>query len=182
MLDFPILKQWGVTPAKLTLIAVLAVVLVGVIALQWPRADVAAPVPAASASVSSETTQRALAMNSNRRAAEPDAAAAPPKRAPWPELTMQEIVQNNPFLLPASVRPTPKSAGDSPTNPQDAYGQQILQELSQAESGILLMAEGEALARIGAKRIHTGDKIGPYRVSKIDATGVWLVDESQIPK
>ena len=170
MFDAPWLKRWGVTPAKLALIGVLAVVLVAVVVFQWPDTSASAP----AVELNRAATRDKAATSASPPQARAGSPSAPTRAAVvWPKLTLAEIVRHNPFQLPEKMRPQPAKAD----NPQDAQDQQILQTLTDPSSVVILMVGEEHVARVGATTFRPGDKIGHYRVAKIDATGVWLVDE-----
>ena len=170
MFETPLMKRLGVTPAKLALVGVLAVVLIVVIVLQWPSSS---PAPTA-ANVSDVAADKEEPTPEDRPVA-PAGNAVSPARPPvaWPEISLTEVAQHDPFRLPAHLRPARPTV-----KPQDnPHNRNILQELAEAQGGMILMVGNEHVARVGAKTLRTGDKIGTFRVSKIDATGVWLVDE-----
>ena len=175
MFDTPLMKRIGVTPAKLVLVGVLGVVFVIVIVIQWPASSPTLPSTNVNEVKASEDEVVEVEA-SGRSTTPPD--VKPPTETDWPALSMGEIVQHDPFLLPIHLRPVRREV-DKPTNPQDPH---ILQTLSQAEGGMLLLVGKEHVARVGAVTLRPGDKIGSYRVSKIDATGIWLVDEDEVPK
>ena len=166
------LKQWGLTPAKMALIAILAVVLVVVVAVQLPGAAGPEPVVA----TPPRPVRKAVPVRTEpATTTSPTIANAGVAATPLPQIPIADIVRHNPFRLPAHLRP---SLPDNSTKPTDPQNQHILQELISSQSGIVLMVGGEHVARIGATTIRVGDKFGQYRVSKIDAAGVVLVDES----
>lgn len=176
MLDTPLMKRMGVTPARLVLVGVLAVVLLVVIVIQWPASSPTLPTTDVSdVKASSDEPAVQEAFTESR-----DTPVSIPLRSEvnWPVLSLEEVVRYDPFQLPIHLRPVHHGEA-KPSNPQDP---QILQTLSQAESGMILMVGKEHVARVGAATLRPGDKIGSYRVSKIDATGIWLVDEDQVPK
>ena len=173
MFETPLMKRLGVTPAKLALIGVLAVVLLVVIVIQWPSS---AQSPPAVLNAVNATEEDGAARGS---VAPPTADQQSPRsQVVWPELTLAEIVQHDPFQLPVHLRPNPVNE----SKPKDSHDPLILQTLTEAEEGMILMVGNEHVARVGAKTLRPGDKIGSYRVSKIDATGIWLVDEDNESK
>ena len=170
MLNTPLIKRLGLTPAKLILIGVLAIVLVIVVVIQLPSGSSA---PVASEAPIVDSVETPVTSPVDERSTEPAAQAK--RQVDWPTLALNEVVRHDPFQLPAHLRPA-RPQESEPNNPQD---RQHLQTLTNAESGMVLMVGDEHVARIGATTLRTGDKIGSYRVSKIDATGVWLVDEQE---
>lgn len=172
MFDVPWLRRLGVTRGKLVLIGVLAVVLVTVVVLQWPEASTPSPtIELNNAAAGDDVTTPTASSEPQNRPSETPARAA----VVWPQLTLAEIVRHNPFQLPEEMRPEPAKVD----NQQDSQDQRILQSLTEPSSAMILMVGEEHVARVGATTLRPGDKIGHYRVAKIDATGVWLVDESE---
>ncbi len=177
MLDHPTLKRLGVTPAKLALIGVLAIVLIGVIALPcFSRQDIQATQPTESGSTRATRTSAKAPRGATGATNHTDLTATD-QSAAWPLLHPDDVKKHNPFMLPKRLRPLAVAGADNSDNSIDSDSLQILRNLSNSEGGIVLLTGNEPIARIGATTIRLGDKIGRYRVSKIDAQGVWLVDE-----
>lgn len=192
MSDTNALKRLGFTPAKIALVVFLAIVLLVVIVVQWPSGPGAPPVTQAAQAAANSPTGDATNGDAPAR---PDATTASvaslddamngpvgdatddSHRRAWPAIDPDQAKRHNPFILPNHWRSPTASDGDKSPNPDDPESRQILRELSQAEGGIVMTNGNVTIARIGATTLRLGDKIGRYRVSKIDATGVWLVDE-----
>jgi hypothetical protein len=179
MFETPMMKRFGVTPAKLALVAVLAVVLVVVVVVQLSGGNNPAP---KAAKVEPQVNSDRAARRSSPIAATGVSATSAGSRQPaftpvaLPPVKLADVVRHNPFQLPAHLKPDSTNDPENQTNP---HNQQFLRELTSQKKGIVLMVGGEHVARIGATTLRPGDKFGGYRVSKIDATGVWLVDERE---
>jgi hypothetical protein len=161
----------GATPGKLALIGVLAVVLIGVIASNWPSA---AP---ASDEVAGETTDVSPMFNSvaDALAATPGAPAPGDpfgefaSDADWPELPLKEVTRHDPFAAAAwAVRP------DALDEAEEEYSEEQINELLSAQNAIILMTGDRRIARIGSQEFEVGDVYGHFKIVEISARGVVL--------
>ncbi len=184
-------KQAGVTPSKLALIAVLAVVLVGVLYRQFapeskPPLSVAPP-PVFTTSVASAPS-----------ASPPVAAVAPPDQsaprkrtgavASWSSPEFTPVVDFDPFALPASF-PQPQHADEQvalaqgATAAEEASAQQAaleaertksegeLQGLKQQGVAVIIKKNKKYVALVGDQEVQVGDEINGFKVIAIDADG-----------
>lgn len=193
----PFSQRIGVTPTKLTLIGVLAVVLVGVLYVQYGRSDSeAAPVvrktSAARGPRTARTTRKTVPKPSP--AERPDKLIYPTDDGPWsaPGVVpnLETVVQYDPFALPATF-PQPESAvvgakpseddtaavNDEELNKERLAGrlEQIqvdLEQLRQQGVQVILTEGDEFVAMIGDQTIRVGDVIGGFKVVAIDLSGV----------
>lgn len=185
-------KQAGVTPGKLVLIGVLAVVLVGVLYIQYgpttQQAETNAPQPTATAE---STVGPARSAPTTAVVLEP-VDAAPRKQtgavAGWQSPDLGSIVQYDPFSLPASF-PQPRhddegALAQDAVQTLDASAQQAalaaertkseaeLQGLRQQGVHVIIRREDRYVAIVGDKEVHVGDEIDGFKVIGIDADGV----------
>jgi hypothetical protein len=186
-------KQTGVTPGKLALVGVLAVVLGGVLYIQFgpisQQASTSAPPPAMAA----ESTASPIDSNAAVDVALAPADAAPSKKtgavASWQLPELASVVEYDPFALPASF-PQPQNADEeaalahNAVQTQDASVQQAalaaertkseteLQGLRQQGVQVILRLDNKYAAIVGDKEVHVGDQIDGFTVIAIDADGV----------
>jgi len=157
--------KWGATHGKLALVALLSVVLVMVVAGQF----------------SSEETANQARATDNRRpsiAQKPSAPQGPNEHwvelGDWPELTMQEVLQHDPFMVPAWAAPEIHRA----TTPGSAFqlndGQ--LQQLQQQGASVVMISSQDKIATVGDQQIRIGDSIQGYSVIDITPQGIVLAD------
>lgn len=175
-----VLKRLGVTPGKLALIGALAFILMAVTAYQILSPSGSAPPDSnsQSADLLKETND---SISSETHLAQSTDLGKSPHRTPWPKLSLEEIASHNPFVLP-QLRPAAAIAADNSQSPHDPQRLQALSELSATGVTIVMLEDGQPVARVGARTIRLGDEIAGYRVSKIDASGVWLVDVEESPE
>ena len=161
----------GATPGKLALIGVLALVMIGVIASNWPS-DETAPV---------DDTVHTQADGMGEpppppppvaaTAVEPPAAAGPfgafAVDQNWPERPLREITSYDPLAAAEWIKPPVSVAGP-------AYNEAQINELLAAQNAIIFVSGDTRIARIGDKEFQVGDAIGRYTISEITAKGVVL--------
>lgn len=160
----------GATPGKLALIGVLAVVMVIVIASNWPSG--AAP-PVADAEITAEPPGPGEAAVSALTTDTQEAAPAGPfgefaEDHHWPELPLKEVTEFDPFAVSAWAAPA-AAAGEGAENDEE----QILALLA-AENAIILVSGDRRIARVGDQEYQVGDVIGRYQISEISSKGVVL--------
>jgi hypothetical protein len=186
------IKKSGVTPAKLVLIGVLAVVLVVVLYLQFGRSGETAtatlPTPTAANPVIEKPTPKAAAE------AAPTPTGVPSKktvvRGNWQTLDIASVIAHDPFALPASF-PTPRLGEFESAMVQDdaaaardeaadrAERESQLKQLQSQLSGLrqqgvhaIIKRDNQYVAIVGDQEIHVGDEINGFTVVAIDADGV----------
>jgi hypothetical protein len=177
----------GLTPGKLTLIGVLAVVLLGVLYLQFGGSEAEAPTtkPARKprqAATASETAQ------STSAAPKQAATSGLADISAWHTPALEKVVEYDPFALPAAF-PQPKSSAAalelsnssaSALAKFDEEARAKLQKQVESELGtmrkqgvqVILTRGDQFVAMIGGKTYHVGDEIGGFTITAIDASGV----------
>ena len=168
---------FGATPGKIALVAVLGIVLVAVLVVQYGGVFWSSPGPAdsAAAPASAKPVVRHV-----EPAAAGSAAAADYKPQPWPEFKLQEVLAHDPFAVPSGLAellpPPPQS---TPTAaPIDAQREaqrqreerrrEMLASLRGLGVSMILEHQGELIAAIGERTLHVGDSIGEFRVVDIN--------------
>ena len=185
--------QAGATPKKLALIAVLGVVLIVVLYVQFGRPSEESP----AVSVEPPVRPRPVANRTKTRQVSELAASAELSGDisttdfdKWRPQELATVIHHDPFALPASFpQPLPMDAeaafaelGDQ-SNEQAAdavasLDQRIQQSRAELESlrnlGVqVLMRQGDGyVAMVGDRTIHVGDEINGFTVVAIDANGV----------
>jgi hypothetical protein len=174
----------GATPAKLALVGVLALVLVGVVASNFSGGE--APPTAAS-------SQDAVAPEAVEPTTAADPATAPSEAAPepdaknpfgkfavedrWPKTPLKDAARFDPFA-PAPWAAVPEEVVDAEAAED---GAKKLDELRNAENAIIFMAGDTRRALIGEQEFQIGDVIGRFKIADITPLGVVLseVDEGE---
>lgn len=182
------MKKSGATPGKLALVAVLAVVLVGVLTVQVQ--NMATPVATAERRAAPRQRPAAGPPKSQAAArAKADAAAMPfdEATAPWPDLSLEEVIAHDPFAVPAWIKPPPETPDlvETPDQKQQRqFAQQQQQEkaaalakLRQQGTRIVVLTDGDKVARIGEHSVRIGDTIEGFRITDITTAGVVLSPE-----
>ena len=174
-------SQLGLTPRKIALVVVLALVLATVLFVQFRS-----PQPATdTANSDNNAAGRALKPHrlrpSRPQATVPSKTVARVTRA-WPEMTREEAQQHNPFRIPDRLAPTPQPAVDQQAtaadeeDPHPVDMQRQRQEFldSLRESGVTLVVEsgGEKVAYIGSLSVRVGQEVNGLRVTDIGRDGV----------
>jgi hypothetical protein len=166
----------GATPGKLALIAVLAVVMMGVVISNWPSA--AAP-PVEESALETPPPVEAATTDSSIQA-QPSAPAGPfgefAEDRHWPELPIKEVTKFDPFAESPWAAP-PKQASDEGSGP--AYSQEQINELLAAKNAIIFVAGDRRVARIGDEEFQIGDILGHYKITDITPKGVVLSEVSE---
>lgn len=188
-------KQAGVTPGKLALIAVLALVLGGVLYVQLAPQSSSSPLPPQShpAPPIADATRKPPFQDGATAAISTSQAPTPPRKktgevASWhsPELT--PIVAYDPFALPAAF-PKPaeidaQAAIAQSTTAEEVSAQQEALEAERTKSegelaglrqqgvAVVIKKKNEWYAIVGDQEVHVGDQINGFTVIAIDAGGV----------
>jgi hypothetical protein len=158
----------GATPGKLALVTVLVLVLVGVVASNWPSA---APSPQEEIAADNAPPARREKATPAVGAAAKSAEVATPfdefaEDGHWPDLPMSEVTKFDPLAKAAWAQPAVGAEGEV-SNAQ-------ISELLTAENAIIFMSGDTRVARIGENEYHIGDVIGRYQISDITSRGVVL--------
>jgi len=190
-------KQAGVTPGKLALIGVLAVVLVGVLYLQFAPKSKSAPVaqlaPLA-VTRAATTAAAARAAVSGQQAAAPSASERKKTLtvANWHSPQLANVVAYDPFALPDAFPkpPTPEEAAlaqsAAATSNEDAAEKEAelaaarekaesdLAQLKQMGVKAIIERNNKWVAIVGDKTVRVGDEIHGFRVIAIEGNDVWV--------
>jgi hypothetical protein len=158
----------GATRGKLALVGVLAVVLVYVLASNFGGGASADAAPSAEAAAQE---QAAPALEA---AAPVTVAGGSPfgefvEDRDWPKASLDKLLSFDPLGAPpwmAVVEREDIGSGES-----DATS---LEELRNAASAIIFIADGQRVARIGSQDYRVGDLVGPYQITEITSAGIVL--------
>jgi hypothetical protein len=160
----------GATPAKLSLIGVLALVLAAVVASNWPTS--AAPATATPPQVSPATSAGYSPAPPATTGAAGSIPASPFGKFaaddPWPERPLSQVTSFDPFAPAAWA--TPPAAEDI----AETYSVEQISELLSTGNAIILSAGDTQVARIGTHEFRVGDMIGGFKISDISPRGVVL--------
>jgi hypothetical protein len=191
-------KQTGVTPGKLALIGVLAVVLVIVIYIQYGdqlKSTATSTMPATAAATRSKPAISKAAKKDDVAETDFTLRKSTGSRATWQAPELGSVVAYDPFALPASF-PQP-SQGDvenalaqtEAQKTQDASVQQAaleaertqlqsaLTSLKQQGVQVIVKREDQYIAIIGDQEVRVGDEFQGFTVVAIDANGVRLAKD-----
>jgi hypothetical protein len=164
----PTPNKLGATPGKLALIAVLALVLVGVVATNWPTAAAAPELEPQAAHRPRKAPTPAASAQPN----EPTAPAGPfgdfAEDGHWPELPLRQATSYDPLAIAPWARP-PEAAADGAVASETQVN-----ELLAAKEAIIFVSGDKRIARIGDKEFQEGDRLGRYLISEISPRGVVL--------
>ena len=180
------LASAGVTPAKLALIGVLAIVLIAVVVIQIPWSS---PQATTGANDRQQRQPNRSPRNppkpedSNRKTESP----VKPTTIRWPEIPLQSILAHDPFAAPAWTRNQSgmdSASGDRSTDANRegnaSSNRQLLLDLHSAGVSLVMISRHDRVARIGEMELREGDRIGGLVVQEINTNGVVLV-EPQAP-
>jgi hypothetical protein len=164
----PAPNKLGATPGKLALIAVLALVLVGVIASNWPTT----PEAPATEPKAARRLPTPPATGASRQQNQPAAPAGPfgefAEDGHWPELPLRQVTSFDPLATAAWAKsPELTAEGIVRTETQ-------VSELLAAKEAIIFVSGDKRIARIGDKEFQVGDRLGRYLISEITPRGVVL--------
>lgn len=204
-------SKTGLTRGKAVLIAVLAVVLVVILYVQFggagekPAAAVGyrPPRPAVAVgpanSAENQLTPATVKMPSTAETSK-DAAASPIiDSAHWKSPKLETIVAYDPFALPAAFPQPPKkvaagttgkdgliaaAAADEAKRLADAVEKRLkeLEELRQRGVHVIVGEGDHYVAWIGERKLHVGDEINGFTVTAIDPDGgVSIVEKKESP-
>jgi hypothetical protein len=160
----------GATPGKLALIGILAVVMVIVIASNWPSA--AAPL-ADETPLAAEPSAQAPPAASEATTDSPEASPASPfgefaEDRHWPELPLKEVTEFDPFAISKWAAPSVGVDG------APALNETQINELLAAENAIIFVSGDKRIARIGDQEFQVGDVLGRFKITDISSKGVVL--------
>lgn len=194
----PWTKKAGVTPGKLVLIAVLGVVLVAVLYHQFaPTLPTApnSPAPPAPVARAASRLRKATAADAKTTSVDQSPRKKTGAVATWQSPDPTSAVKYDPFALPASF-PRPQQidneaglaqAGDAQAEVAAAQQAALEAERTQSESQLLSLKQqgvrmvikndNTAVAMVGDKAVHVGDKVDGFTVIAIDSDGVTLAKD-----
>lgn len=185
-------KQAGITPGKLTLIAVLAVVLGGVLYIQYAPPSNSSPPPPPPAPRNAAARRLAPIQNIAKALISASQQPKPRKKTgevgSWHSPELAPIVDYDPFALPAAF-PKPAEidaqvALAQTTTAEEASAQQEALEAERTKSegelaglrqqgvAVIIKKKNEWFAMVGDQEVHVGDEINGFTVIAIDADGV----------
>jgi hypothetical protein len=192
-------KKPGVTPAKLVLIGVLALILCGVIYRNYFREPVSSGAPARAQddrAASAGEADLEKGTSGTKSAAELDELAlhaAQLRKKPWPAYSVAQVVAYDPFALPAEFPqpPAPAEVGRRVTRSpaeDEANAERLRAEAAQARAEaiaairakgvqVVLKRGNEFFALIDGHEIRVGDEVEGLEVVEIDATGIYIDKE-----
>lgn len=185
MADPGVKNKVGATKGKLVLIAVLAVVFVSVIVLQFTGTE-EPPVPQENADASDRSDTRPTENGTSVPTSPPDKGDVPKQDRQWPKIALEEVLQHDPFALPAALLPParPSSANTAHEVPDKVRRQELQRQREQAlaairEQGVQMVFLGKdgQVAIIGDRRVRIGDLFEGFRVTDIGSDGVTLSEQ-----
>ena len=192
------MEKAGATRGKLALIAVLAVVLVGVVGFQVANFRQSASPTQAATPTKTRASRRPLTSKSPGNSA--DTASAPqqqsdsPAAAPkeWPRLTLEEIVAHDPLAPPPwYVTPVVHAvavAEDDPADQEAALAEQAarrrhriatLEQLREEGARVVVLTGADQVAAIGEQKVRIGDTIDGFQIIDITERGIVLAEIPQ---
>lgn len=161
----------GATRGKLALVGVLAVVLIYVLVSNFSAMAGDGAVVPAEAKAAPRGASPAAA---SEEEASPAAVGANPfgefaEDRDWPKVSLDKLISFDPLAAPAWVDPAERTgaSAEKPDTPS-------LEELRSAASAIIIVANGQRIARIGSQDYHVGDFVGPYQITDISSAGIVL--------
>ncbi len=188
-----ILKKSGATPAKLALVAALAVSLMVVLMVQFGSGaddSVAAGDAKQSPSAKQQRTNSAKQPNLPARTMATSETQVRQPRV-WPSVECDDVAEFNPFVLPESLAAAvpSKQIDDAAKQADEARlfeeerkrreelrqrREAVLSELKSQGAHLVVMSDKGPVAVIGERRLRIGDTIEGLRVKDINANGVIL--------
>lgn len=171
-------KRFGATPGKLVLIAVLAVTLVSVVVLQLPDSKSAAGQPEANQEDSRQETAQSRINSKSRSESTTEVSRGMPVKS-WPRIPVETAIQVDPFALPPWARATPvagpKAGPASNHNSETPREPPVsLETLKKQHVSIVIVADGQKVAKLGKRDVRVGDEIGGFVVAEINMDGIVL--------
>ena len=169
------LKQYGLTPGKAALMAVLTVGL-GVVwgpqfagMLGGKSKPVAARAPAPTRSVDREAVAPAAPRSQTVDAATP----APQRERPATDIGIDEAVAYDPFAPPGwspAARRLAQIDGNQDDDPTEL--EERFESLRQSGVAMILVSGEGRAAQVGSRTLHVGDELDGFEVVEINDTGV----------
>jgi hypothetical protein len=189
------LQQAGLTRGKMLIIGILAVVLVGVIYLQYGPSGISQQIEPATPATESRIARPALEQVSPAvaDAGESEVGLAAElavfDHARWETPELSEVIAYDPFAVPAafpqSLRAVldPTLAAQGGDSAAAAFNAKLLaeaveqmqlqlEELQQRGVHVIVNLRDQYVAMIGDRTVHVGDEINGFVVTAIDPDGV----------
>lgn len=160
------LDKLGVTPGKLALIGVLAIVLVMVVVKQLPES--ANKTVCTAPTVASQQLAKAANVRPETSSTKPEDTYAEHELPTWPKIDLMETLASNPFAQPSWFVLEKRAAIDPHVEARE------LAELQEQGASIVVIAEGQKSARIGDQKYRIGDILEGYQVTDITTRGIIL--------
>ena len=169
-------SKTGATPGKLALVGVLVVILLIVLYLQFGGASES----------TSRSKRRAKQTSSNASVAVQPSGSTPAPSAPvilrpWPEISLVEATEHDPFALPVKIaaRMQQREQEEQQQVVQETANvhAQTLAEFRQNGVSLVYRGKGQYLAQIGQATIRVGDVLDGFRVVEIGPKGVRLEND-----
>lgn len=181
----------GVSPGKLALVGVLAIVLIAVIVVQLPADLTASPQDITDSSA--ERSQLSPQSPSNVREIRADiinVATASTNQEPteqpirtWPKLSMDRILTYDPMAIPewfAAVRDVAPPVDDASRLSAEAERQQrneqVLSQLRDQGAKAVVFSGNDKRATIGNQSVRVGETIEGFKIIDITHKGVVLTE------
>ncbi len=177
----------AVTPRQLALIGVLAVILAGVLYVQFGGQgepdQPEAPTPSRAGPRGLAPVAATRDAQAKPSAGQPKPAGEPtPPRPAWPKLSADEAAAYDPFGLPeafartaAAVRKKEASLGKRQARSQrKAEQDRTLAALRSTGVAAVFRGPAESVAIVGRNLVRVGDELNGFRVVSIDPDGVLL--------
>lgn len=180
----------GVTPGKLVLVLVLAVVFVSVLLFQLGAKESPSTLDQ-SADVAADSDRRPRENSANTSVSPPNNGDVLQQARRWPEITLEEIQQHDPFAFPAVLAPPAAVTASDRSKQRDGSARRAqmqrerkedLAELCQQGVQMIFLGQDEQVALVGSRQIRVGDVVAGFRVTAIRTDGVVLVEQEQSTK
>ncbi len=190
MTDASQMQRWGLTPVKATVIALLAIVLLVVIAVQWSdRIGFTSATPPRMSDEGKEVAKRSTDMTRSTVASTVKTAQ---QRKPWPSISVDEIIQYDPLLVPEALAEHRSNAANQPPTTMvertevDEQAEMARRRESARKAiqqlGVRVVISGKrgAVATIGSRTVRVGDVIDGFVIEDIRTDGVILADPTRL--
>ena len=176
MPKLPESSKLGATPGKLALIAVLAVVLVVALAVQFGGSLGAGRPRDGDRGRESQSPGPAGQLAAQSAQPSEDAGKGHDASRPWPKLELADVSAYDPFAVRTPVTKPPEPPATTAESDADrAQQDQLLEQLR--EEGVQAVIGGSRngnAAVIGSQIVRVGDVLDGFRVVGIEADGVVL--------
>lgn len=177
MVQANIAAKLGATPGKLIAVAVLGVIFIGVLIVQFrPQAAV----PARKKPSISHASNKPNTAN-DRPATVVDRFKVDSAMRIWPEVDLEETKEFDPFAVPPFLTQSTEQPGEPATVSDDLRKrrEEILLELRKARVKVIVGTGDKTVALIGKWRLKVGDVIEGMRVAEIGRGGIVLEEAGE---